>query len=146
MLLLFRTTAYSWMVMFFLRRKTTWCSGWHPCPWQGGWNQVISKVHSNPTHSMKTKLRLSVEFWNFFNFSVVHFQHSLSCRFVCLFKIPFINQQSLKQIWASCISVSLFRSSAETEYKIFRAYCSRVMGIGQQLQMNVMLDFMYGYA
>ena len=30
----------------------TWSSGRCPCSWQGGWNQMIFKVPSNPNHSM----------------------------------------------------------------------------------------------
>ena len=30
----------------------TWSSGRCPCSWQGGWNQMIFKVSSNPYHSM----------------------------------------------------------------------------------------------
>ena len=30
----------------------TWSSGRCPCSWQGGWNQMIFKVTSNPYHSM----------------------------------------------------------------------------------------------
>ena len=30
----------------------TWSSGRCPCSWQGGWNQMIFKVPSNPYHSM----------------------------------------------------------------------------------------------
>jgi len=29
-----------------------WCGGRCPCWWQGGWNQMIFKVPSNPDHSM----------------------------------------------------------------------------------------------
>jgi len=31
---------------------TAWSSGRCPCSWQGGWNQMIFKVLSNPNHSM----------------------------------------------------------------------------------------------
>jgi len=30
----------------------SWSSGRCPCSWQGGWNQMIFKVPSNPYHSM----------------------------------------------------------------------------------------------
>jgi len=33
----------------------TWSSGGCPCSWQGGWNQMIFKVPSNPYHSMILK-------------------------------------------------------------------------------------------
>jgi len=32
--------------------RATWSSGRCPCSWQGGWNQMIFKVTSNPYHSM----------------------------------------------------------------------------------------------
>jgi len=32
--------------------RATWSSGKCPCSWQGGWNQMIFKVPSNPNHSM----------------------------------------------------------------------------------------------
>jgi len=30
----------------------TWSSGRCPCWWQGGWNQMMFKIPSNPNHSM----------------------------------------------------------------------------------------------
>ena len=36
----------------WMRLWATWSSGWHPCPWQQGWNWMIFKVPSNPSHSM----------------------------------------------------------------------------------------------
>ena len=30
----------------------TWSGGRCPCPWQGGWNQMIFKIPSNRNHSM----------------------------------------------------------------------------------------------
>ena len=30
----------------------TWSSGRCPCPWQGGWSEMIFKVPSNPAHSV----------------------------------------------------------------------------------------------
>jgi len=32
--------------------RATWSSGRCPCSWQGGWNQMILKIPSNPYHSM----------------------------------------------------------------------------------------------
>jgi len=30
----------------------TWAGGRCPCPWQGGWNEMIFKVPFNPNHSI----------------------------------------------------------------------------------------------
>jgi len=32
--------------------RATWSSGRCPCPWQGHWNEMISKVPPKPNHFM----------------------------------------------------------------------------------------------
>jgi len=51
----------AWMELW-----ATWCSGRCPCSWQGGWNQMIFKVPSNPYHSMI--MRLGICIWSTENF------------------------------------------------------------------------------
>ena len=44
---LWRSSRPGWMELW-----ATWSSGRCPCSWQGGWNQMIFKVPSNPNHSI----------------------------------------------------------------------------------------------
>ena len=50
-------SAYFQLCRWALQKKlqlfwATWSSGRCPCSWQGGWNEMIFKVPSNPYHSM----------------------------------------------------------------------------------------------
>jgi len=40
-----------------------WSSCWCPCSWQGGWNQMIFKVPSNPNHSMILSAEMGTGGW-----------------------------------------------------------------------------------
>ena len=53
----------------------TWCSGRCPCSWQGGWNQVIFKVPSNPNHSM-----ILWTTWKSNNLSGCHIFFTTACK------------------------------------------------------------------
>ena len=42
----------------------TWSGGRCPCPWQGGWIQMIFKVPSNPTHSWFCTECIAIKKWS----------------------------------------------------------------------------------